>query len=160
MLRYYTEEVVWTEIPGEVTISYAIAGCPLRCEGCSWQIAPPGEPKPLEESHYLHTLSKYQGLASCVLFLGGEWEEESLLSLLQLARERDYKTGLYTGLSKISETLKAQLDYLKTGAYVPRLGGLDSPDTNQRLIRLSDGACLNHHFLIPKKGARPETGME
>ena len=34
MLRYVHEDIVWQEVPGEVSLAYSIAGCPLRCPGC------------------------------------------------------------------------------------------------------------------------------
>jgi len=34
MLRFVHEDVVWQEVPHEVSLAYTIAGCPLRCPGC------------------------------------------------------------------------------------------------------------------------------
>ena len=29
MLRYVHEDIVWQEVPGEVSLAYTIVGCPL-----------------------------------------------------------------------------------------------------------------------------------
>jgi anaerobic ribonucleoside-triphosphate reductase activating protein len=85
-------------------------------------------------------------MISCVLFMGGEWHEEELIHKLKLAQELGYKTALYTGEDDVSVSLKRYLTYLKTGRFIPQLGGLTSPTTNQRLINVSTGECLNHLF--------------
>ena len=34
MIRYYNFDIVFAEIPDEVTLAINITGCPYRCEGC------------------------------------------------------------------------------------------------------------------------------
>ena len=40
-LRFDREEIVWQEVPGEVSLAFLCSGCPLRCQGChssgSWK---------------------------------------------------------------------------------------------------------------------------
>ena len=88
-------------------------------------------------------------LLTCVLFLGGEWQPESLLSLLKMAREEfGLQTCLYTGYERdeLPPELLSELTYLKTGRWLPERGGLDNPNTNQQLIDLRTGENLNHLF--------------
>ena len=33
-LRFDREEIVWQEVPGEVSLAFLCSGCPLRCQGC------------------------------------------------------------------------------------------------------------------------------
>jgi anaerobic ribonucleoside-triphosphate reductase activating protein len=146
-MRYYKKEIVLQEVPGEISLCYFICGCPLHCAGChspfTWN-EKTGHPLDMED--YLETLDRYRGFISCVLFMGGEWQEEELESLLQAARTRGLKTCLYTGLEDITPRLKKELTYLKTGPWVSALGGLNSPTTNQRMIQLETGECLNSVF--------------
>ena len=41
-LHYTTEQITFQEVPNEISLSFLIAGCPLRCKGChsaySWRI--------------------------------------------------------------------------------------------------------------------------
>ena len=148
-LRYKHEEVVWIEVPGEVSLAYQFTGCPLRCKGChsadTWK-ANSGEILSIE--YFSRRLQQYRNLISCVLFMGGEWLPDELTVYLALSRQANLKTCLYTGLEKeqVPAQLLPLLDYLKTGPWIPELGGLDQSSTNQRFIDLKNGTLLNHLF--------------
>jgi|TARA_R110000868_G_scaffold159535_2_gene388492 anaerobic ribonucleoside-triphosphate reductase activating protein len=147
MLNFTAEQIVFQEVPDEVSLAFTISGCLLGCKGChsseSWSA---NSGLVLSQDYLWQRLQTYQGLISCVLFLGGEWQLSRLLPLLQMARNRQLHTCLYTGLDDISASLKSQLTFLKTGRWIAELGGLDSPITNQRFIDLRTGECLNHRF--------------
>jgi anaerobic ribonucleoside-triphosphate reductase activating protein len=78
--------------------------------------------------------------------MGGEWEHDNLLNLLKIARTRNLKTCLYTGLDDVSDALKSELTWLKTGAWNAELGGLNSTGSNQKFIEVSTNKNLNHLF--------------
>lgn len=141
---------VFQEIPNEISISFFISGCKIHCKGCHSSEFWGDVGTTLTVDYFNSVLSKYQGLASCVLFLGGEWTDELPL-FLDLAREQGYKTALYTGDTDVSHELKDRLNYLKTGEWRGDLGGLDSADTNQVLMNLDTGEVMNHYFLEHKK---------
>ncbi|MFT6897060.1 MAG: anaerobic ribonucleoside-triphosphate reductase activating protein [Paraglaciecola sp.] len=147
MLNYTAENIVFLEVPDEVSLAYTISGCTLGCKGChssdSWH---KDNGLALSQDYFSQRLETYQGLISCVLFLGGEWQLSTLLPLLKLAKSKHLKTCLYTGLDEVSSVLKAELTYLKTGRWLAELGGLESPITNQRFTDLRTGNCLNHRF--------------
>lgn len=85
-------------------------------------------------------------MITCVVFFGGEWYEDELVDLLQVARSRNLKTALYTGLNDVSTRLKDQLTFLKVGPYEKEKGGLTSTATNQRLFKMDTGEILNTHL--------------
>jgi anaerobic ribonucleoside-triphosphate reductase activating protein len=145
-LRYVHEQIVWQEVPGETSLAYTIAGCPLRCEGChSSEYRNPSRGYPLTVDYFVKQLNNYQGLISCVLFLGGEWHQ-ALTDFLAIAKQHHLHTCLYTGLESAPDALLPYLTYIKTGPWISELGGLDNPTTNQRFIDLRTGHSLNHHF--------------
>lgn len=149
MLQYYRKDICFQEVPNEISISFSIAGCPHNCKNCSWKnTIDKEEKKNLTNTIYSMFLNKYKGLASCVLFLGGEWEQEDLICKLKMAKEKGYKTCLYTGcnLSQISEQLKQNLDFIKVGPYIEEKGGLSNPNTNQKFIDLINNKILNKYF--------------
>lgn len=149
-LTFTTEQIVWQEVPNEVSLAFLVAGCPLSCKGChstdSWKV---GQGNPLTLDYLCHRLDKYNGLLTCVLFMGGEWQADTLSSLLQLVQAKGLRTCLYTGLEQedVPQKLLPYLTYLKTGRWIAERGGLDSPHTNQRFIDLRNGSILNHYFL-------------
>lgn len=147
--RYSHEQVVWLEVPNEVSLAYQISGCPLRCKGChsadTWKL---GVGQELSSEYLDSRLKQYQGLITCVLFLGGEWQVDELIARLVQVKQGGLKTCLYTGFEQeeLAEDIIPHLDYLKTGRWIAELGGLDSPTTNQRFTQLSTGADLTHLF--------------
>lgn len=148
MFNFSAEQIVFQEVPDEVSLAFTITGCQLGCKGChsvdSW---PAHSGLALTETYLEQRLQQYKGLISCVLFLGGEWQPTTLLGFLKQVRQHQLHTCLYTGLDHVSPQLSAELTYLKTGRWQPELGGLDSPTTNQRFIDLRTGACLNQRFI-------------
>lgn len=148
-MRYSVHQIVFQEVPTEVSLAFHVVGCPLRCPGChSSDLWNPGAGKELDEIHFFQMIEKYKSYITCVLFLGGEWELQTLLRLCQLAQENGLKTALYTGyeLEEIPLDLYSQLDYIKYGPYKFHLGGLSSKNTNQRLINTQTKEVLNHYF--------------
>ncbi|MDG6252389.1 anaerobic ribonucleoside-triphosphate reductase activating protein [Glaesserella parasuis] len=153
-LRFISEQIVWQEVPNETSLAFLISGCPLGCKGChsieSWKL---GSGQFLSEIYLQQRLAQYQGLISCVLFMGGEWLPELLLQRLQLVRQSGLKTCLYTGLEleQLPQEILAVLDYVKTGRWIAELGGLNCITTNQRFIDLQTGKVLNAHFRQDKQ---------
>lgn len=150
MLKFTDEQIVFQEVPGEVSLAFTIAGCPLGCKGCHSSYSWHSEQGTVLSSHYLQQrLQTYQGLISCVLFLGGEWQPQTLLPLLTLVRTNGLHSCLYTGLDDVSLDLKQQLTYLKTGRWLAERGGLDNPNTNQIFTDLRSNTRLNQLFVKP-----------
>lgn len=148
-MHFSSEQVVWQEVPNEVSLAYTISGCPLACVGChSADTWPLEAGLSLNLTYFQQKLEQYQGLISCVVFLGGEWHAQ-LIDYLALARAAKLNTCLYTGLEReeLPSPLISQLTYLKTGRWRRELGGLDSSITNQRFVDLRSGECLNHLFI-------------
>lgn len=140
-------QICFQEVPDEISLAFTITGCPLRCHGChSQETWDPQNGIKLSNDIFKKYLACYQGLISCVLFFGGEWNTQALSEKLLLVKEQGLKACLYTGKNKISRQLIAQLDYLKIGAWQPNQGGLEKETTNQRFIELATGNLLNFKF--------------
>lgn len=137
------------EIPNEVSLVFSIVGCKLACKGChSSYLWDESSGEELTDEVFTDLLNKYSSLISCVLFMGGEWDED-LVSKLKMVKSLNLKTALYTGLprKKVNTKIIEQLTFLKTGRWVEKLGGLSSETTNQKLINLQTGEILNKHFI-------------
>lgn len=146
-MNIYKYDIVFQEVPDHISLAFYVCGCALRCPGChSTELWSESNGFPLTTDLLQHLLSQYKDRISCVLFLGGEWRESDLLELLTMVRRTDVLTALYTGETSVSDALKNQLDFLKTGPWRRELGGLDSPTTNQIFYDLKNGLILNHLF--------------
>ncbi|PIW60540.1 anaerobic ribonucleoside-triphosphate reductase activating protein [Shewanella sp. CG12_big_fil_rev_8_21_14_0_65_47_15] len=143
----FQPQICFQEVPDEVSLAFTITGCPLRCQGChsqdSWD---PRIGIALNKLMFEGYLDRYQGLVSCILFFGGEWNPEALIEKLLIAKTMGLKTCLYTGKEKVPQKIVRQLDYLKTGAWQPTRGGLEKSTTNQRFTELKTGNLLNFKF--------------
>ena len=136
-------DVVFQEIPGEVTLALNLSGCPNRCAGCHsphlWEEV--GEP--LDDNLLNSLLSGYGNAITCVCFMGGDAAPGDVAhwsACVRAATEGRLKTGWYSGRSELAAGIDPRsFDYIKLGPYVAHLGGLDSASTNQRLYRVTDG---------------------
>ena len=146
-MYYYDFQVVFQEVPGEISLCFSISGCNKNCDGCHspflWK---EGNGSLLTKEVYTSFLNQYKNLATCVLFMGGEWHQKELIEMLQLAKIKGFKTCLYTGEDSVSEEITDQLTWLKTGMWIQELGGLESNLTNQIFIEIRTNKKLNYLF--------------
>lgn len=146
-MRYLNWDITFQEVPNEISLSFSITGCPIRCLGChSPELWSSRNGKELTFEKLQELINRYRGQITAVLFLGGEWHEEELISFLQLAKSHSLKTCLYTGKETASEAILSHLDFLKTGSWISEKGGLDSETTNQKFIDVKNNQILNHLF--------------
>ncbi len=147
-MRYKDINVVLQEVPNEIALSFTITGCKIRCDGChSPYLWKTGTGSELSDDVLIDNLNKYKNVISCILFMGGEWEED-FLHKVNVCKDNGFKVALYTGLSldEVSDAIIESLDYIKVGKWIKELGGLCNKETNQRLIDLSDNKIMNDHF--------------
>lgn len=146
-MYFYDFQVTLQEVPGEISLCFSICGCKLQCKGChSPHLWKENNGELLVVNNFLETLNKYKNYASCVLFMGGEWHQQELISYLKIARHKNYKTCLYTGEDSVPTQVSDELTFLKTGKWVQELGGLDSKTTNQKFIEIKTKKNLNYLF--------------
>ena len=138
MLKYVNTGVVFQEIPDEVTLAVNISNCPCHCPGCHshflWgDIGTPLTPEVLDGF-----VKEYGKDITCVCFMGGDVDPESVNRLATYLRERhpQLKVGWYSGRIRVPSVInKADFDYIKVGPYIAHLGSLKQPTTNQRLYK-------------------------
>jgi anaerobic ribonucleoside-triphosphate reductase activating protein len=146
-VNFTNHQVVLSEVPDEITLAFNLCGCPLRCEGChSPELRNPSFGKELTDVIFTNSLQKYKQFISCVLFFGGEWDENWIIEKLKEIKQTGLKTCLYSGHDNISDRIKEHLNYLKIGPYEKDKGGLASPSTNQKFIDMETGTILNYRF--------------
>lgn len=145
MLKYINYDIVFQEIPEEVTLAINISNCPLRCKGChsTYLLEDTGEF--LTENVIFKLLDVYKNSVTCICFMGGDSEPEEIQRLCSYVKEKinkNLKTGWYSGKKKLPENFEiSKLNYVKLGPYIQYLGGLNSPSTNQRFY------CIENKIL-------------
>ena len=137
MLKYLYCKEIFAEVPGEITLGISISGCTIHCQGCHSRELWEDKGTLLTIDELQRLLDKHQGI-SCLCLLGGEHDIDTLVELFMYAHKR-VRTAWYCGLDLIPKNklgILQYLDFVKTGHYDQELGGLDSPDTNQRFYKV------------------------
>ena len=133
MIRYTETEIVFEEIPNEVTLAINISNCPHHCKGCHSSYLRDDVGTELTEEELERLIKDNMGI-TCVAFMGEGNDLEGLLSLGTLVRcEFDLKTAIYSGSEDLPERFWWDFDYIKLGPYVEELGPINKPTTNQRM---------------------------
>lgn len=133
MLKYADTKVVFAEVPDEITLAISISNCPGTCKGCHspWLRGDVGES--LTKTSIRELLEKNDGV-TCICFMGGDNDIESLKQLIKWVKESypKIKTAWYSGLDYLKDKeITKYLNYLKLGSYKESMGPLDNPHTNQ-----------------------------
>lgn len=130
MLKYTDYDVVFQEIPDEVTLAVNIAGCPNRCPGCHSPQLQQEIGEPLTPAVLAELLERYGDAVTCLCLMGGDGDPAEVARLAAAARtlRRGLRTAWYSGCAELPPHFPAgTLDYVKLGPYVAALGGLRSP---------------------------------
>ncbi len=144
MLKYVETDIVFQEIPDEVTLAINISGCPCRCPGCHSPHLWEDVGLPLDTHAIDDFVDHYGQDITCIAFMGGDADPYGVDLLAQYVREvhPEFKVAWYSGRSYIPHKVcKTDFDYIKVGPYIRHLGPLRQPTTNQRFYRLApDGS--------------------
>lgn len=90
-------------------------------------------------------IGKYSAAVTCFCFMGGDAEPAEIERIARHIRTEfpHIRTAWYSGQESIPEGFDiSTLDYIKTGPYKEALGGLKSPETNQRLYRIAENGSM------------------
>jgi len=136
-------DIVFQEIPGEVTLALNLSNCPCHCPGCHSPHLADDIGEPLNEELLNGLLARYGAMITCVAFMGGDAEPEEVARWAEYIKDSGLKTAWYSGRPTYPNTPKNQIipntqnpfDYVKLGPYIESLGGLKSPTTNQRFYK-------------------------
>lgn len=139
-MKVASYDIVFQEIPGEVTLALNLSGCPCHCPGCHSKHLWEDIGEPLTTDLLDDLTSRYQGLITCVCFMGGDQDPEEVKRLAAHVQEvqsdkvqcTKLKTAWYSGRMNMPSD---GFDYVKLGPYIESLGGLKSEKTNQRLYK-------------------------
>lgn len=145
MLKYVNTDVVFQEIPDEVTLAINISNCPCHCPGCHSRYLWEDVGMPLDTCALDDFISQYGSDITCIAFMGGDGDPKGVNMLAQYIHEEYpmYKVAWYSGRLRIpSMVCKTDFDYIKIGPYIRHLGPLNKTTTNQRMYHQTDNGTF------------------
>lgn len=144
MVKYYNFDIVFAEVPDEVTLAVNITGCPHRCAGCHSPHLREDCGERLDGEALAALLGRYGAGITCLCFMGGDGDPHAIAALAAEVRRLapQLRVAWYSGCDALPEGVAPEtFDYIKLGPYVAARGPLSSPDTNQHFYRVGrDGA--------------------
>ena len=152
MLKYYNYDIVFQEIPDEVTLAINITNCPNRCNGCHSPHLQKDIGEELDEEVIVLLINKYASAITCFCFMGGDGDSSRVAELASFIRvyDPDIKVAWYSGCVGLPKGFdNSSFQYIKLGKYIEELGSLKSITSNQQLFRIQqDGHMEDITYLF------------
>ncbi|MBO6118455.1 MAG: anaerobic ribonucleoside-triphosphate reductase activating protein [Bacteroidales bacterium] len=155
MLKYFNYDIVFQEIPDEVTLAVNFSLCPNRCQGCHspWLWQDKGDEFTVQALDNL--IKTYNGDFTCFAFMGGDNDPVAVNKMAAYIKDnyKNIKTAWYSGKEEIDKAIDLKnFDYIKIGPYKKEFGDLKQKTTNQRLYKiLPDGEKEDITYKFQKK---------
>ena len=137
MVKYCGYYVTFQEVPNEIALVFTISNCPYKCPGCHSPWLQTNIGHELTMAVISKLLDIYRGAVTCICFMGAGKDPSVIQQFVGNLHALGYKTCVYTGGLQYRAEDFGFPDYFKEGSYVKELGGLNSPDTNQRMWKLA-----------------------
>lgn len=155
MLKYADYDIVFQEIPDEITLAINISGCPNRCKGCHTPELMEDTGNDLTEEVLSRLVDQYASAITCVCFMGGDAQPDEVCRLSVFVKQRScgkLKSGWYSGRQNLPENFPVErFDFVKLGPYIEACGGLNSARTNQRFYCIEHGQLSDQTKRFRKK---------
>ena len=146
MLKYLNSDVVFQEVPGEVSLAINLTGCPCRCPGCHSPYLWADVGELLTPSALDALIDGCHSNITCIALMGGDADPSEVNRLMHHIRlnHKGLHTAWYSGRSLLSPLVCLDnFDYIKLGPYLAHLGPINRRQTNQRLYHVVDGALVD-----------------
>lgn len=146
MLKYYNYDVVFQEVPDEVSLAINLTNCPNHCPDCHSKHLWEDIGEQLTEDEVKRLVDIYRGDITCVLIMGGDASKNEVEALAHYIKHSlNLKVAWYSG--RYNEPANtSDFDYVKFGPYLTEKGGLKSPGTNQRFYKVVDGKMVDQTY--------------
>ena len=156
MLKLASYDIVFQEIPDEITLALNLSNCPIRCKGCHSPHLMDDIGELLDMELLDGLIEEYKDEITCVCFMGGDAsviDVQALASYVQYAYSGNLKVGWYSGRKSIPNGIIIDdFNYIKIGPYIEEFGGLKSKNTNQKMYKINDGVIEDITYRFQQKG--------
>lgn len=153
MLKFIDYNIVFQEVPNEVSLAINISNCPLRCKSCHSLQLQEDIGIVITQGIILNIIEKYEKAITCICFMGGDSEPSEVKKLAVFVKSINpkLKVAWYSGKQKLPKAFQFKyFDFIKLGPYKEKYGGLDSPNTNQRFYKIIEDEMIDMTFLFRK----------
>lgn len=143
MIKYVDTEVVFRELPNEITLAINISNCPCHCIGCHSSYLAEDIGNELTEDTLQELVNKNNGI-SAICFMGGDSNPEEISKLAKYIKNTTNLTvGWYSGRQELSDKIDLKnFNFIKLGPYIEALGPLDKKGSNQKLYSVTEDLQL------------------
>ena len=138
MLKYVNYEVVFAEVPDEISLAINLSNCPCKCPGCHSPYLAEDIGERLRYDNLISLIHKNKGI-TCVAFMGGDADPLSVNAYASIIKEQfpNFKVAWYSGRQELSKDIElSNFDFIKIGPYVEQFGPLNNPNTNQIMYKV------------------------
>ena len=137
MIKFCETEVVFSEIPNEITLAVNISNCQHNCLGCHSPHLRKDVGEELTEEVIDNLIKENNGI-TCFCFMGEGNDKETLKNLLRYIKGKhpQIRTALYSGDKEVNVEYLSLLNYYKIGNYIEEFGPLNKETTNQKLYEV------------------------
>lgn len=149
MLKYVDTQVVFAEIPDEITLAISISGCPCHCKGCHSSYLAKDVGDPLTYKTLARLILANKGI-TCVSFMGGDSNPKEVSELAKYIKENFnvLSVAWYSGRQHLSDEIELKyFDFVKLGPYEEDKGPLNKRTTNQQFFKIvhyfNEDKCVN-----------------
>ena len=144
MLKYISSDIVFQEVPKEISLAINITNCPCNCKGChsSWLAKDIGIELTISE---LNAMIKRNPGVTCICFMGGDSDSIAINNLAHhIKTKTDLKVCWYSGRDNLPPVTISNFDYIKIGRYDQNYGPLTSKSTNQIMYKVLNNNVLQN----------------
>lgn len=142
MIKFTRTQIVFQEVPDEISYAFVLSCCPGMCDGCHSSELRQSLGTELTTDVISSSVASQARFITCVLFLGGDNDPQGLAELVRYTKNLGFRTAVYSGMYNNSILWNLQeLDYLKLGPWVAKKGPLGSSKGNQ-VMYFRDGNSL------------------
>lgn len=144
-LTYVGFDLVFTELPDEITLAFILSNCPNKCEGCHSPHLREDTGQTLTTSVIDSTILTQENILTAVCFMGGDNNPQLVDYFAEYVKKMySLKVGWYSGRDEIPDSINLEnFDYIKIGSYNKDLGGLSDSTTNQKLFKVKNNKLIN-----------------
>lgn len=137
-MKYVDTQVVFEEIPDEITLCINISNCAFHCPDCHSKHLWEDIGDVLDNESIEKLIGENKGI-SCICFMGhgcmSGWIEMKMFAREIKKNHDDLKVALFSGNNELPLNELQEFDYIKVGPYREEFGPLNSPTTNQRMYK-------------------------
>ena len=150
-MKYKSVEILFSEVPDEVSLGISISGCPNQCPDCHSKFLWEDEGFLINENVLDNLILRHSGI-TCICILGGDQDPNYIKNLCKYIKGQhsNLKVCWYSGKTKLADdSILQYLDYLKLGPFRKECGPLTDEHTNQKFFFVINGALedKSHLFL-------------